>query len=358
MENNRKKLKRILESQLMTSSLVAKWMPRPASKNSIKKMQANAIRKHLGMTPKEYRQLLATVSNTVEQKMCAKEWDGINFSHVPSKAMSDYMKAFRKNNPEGFQAYLDSIEKGEAKINAGAVYPYDIVKNVRFGDPSGADAQWKALPNYLEASEERMIPVVDVSGSMDCPAGNNPNVKCMDVAISLGMYISERNVGDFQDAFITFSARPTLQVLKGSVSDRVKQLRRVQWDMNTNLEAVFKLILEKAKAGNVPESEMPTMILILSDMQFDMCVREPNDTAFEMIARMYREAGYELPKVVFWNLRSVNSDSPIQFNTNGTALVSGFSPSLLTNLLSGGAITPFTMMMDVIGKERYACVTV
>lgn len=348
----------IAEALKAENGLCAKWMPRPAIKNDIKKMQANAIRKHLGMAPKEFRQLLAKLSNTVEQKMCAKEWNGINFSHVPSKAMSDYMKAFRRNNPEGFEAYMQSLEKGETKINAGAVYPYDIVKGVRFGDKAGANAQWKALPNYMENSEERMIPIVDVSGSMDCPAGNNPNVTCMDVAISLGLYISERNVGPFQDAFITFSSRPTLQVLSGTLSERVNQMIRSHWEMNTNLEAAFNLILSKAIANNVPQSEMPTMILILSDMQFDSCITSPNSNAFEMIRKQYEAAGYVLPKIVFWNLRSVNSDSPVQFKTNGTALVSGFSPSLLTNLLSGGAVTPFSMMMDVISKERYSLITI
>lgn len=342
-----------------TKALVAKWMPRPATKNKIKKMQANVIRKHLGMSPKEYRKMLVELSDTVEQKMCAKEWDDINFAHVPSKAMSDYMKAFRKNNPEGFQAYMDSLEKSETKINAGAVYPYDITKNLTYGDSSGADAQWDALPNFMENNDERVLPVVDVSASMNTSAGGNPNVTCMDISVSLGIYISERNVGPFKDAFVTFSQHPEVQVLKGRLSDRYSQLKRSDWSFNTNLQAVFEEVLRKARTSNVPEDEMPTMIMVLSDMQFDEGTGNSwNDTAQAMIEKKYREAGYNIPKVVYWNLRSVESDSPVQFNKQNVALVSGFSPSLLTNILSGGAITPYSMMMDVIGSERYAKITV
>jgi hypothetical protein len=293
--------------------------------------------------------------------MCAKEFTKIDYSKLPSKAMSDLMKAFSRNDLERFQAYLASLEKGEVKINAGAVYPYDIVKNLKHGSARGANAQWTALPNYMEGNNEFVLPVVDVSGSMSCPAGGNPNVTCMDVAISLGLYISERNVGPFQDAFVTFSESPKLQILKGSLEERYNQLQRADWDMSTNLEAVFKLILKKAKESNVPQSEMPTMVLVLSDMEFNSAVRGRswNPTAQQMIESMYAEAGYKTPKVVYWNIQSRgDNNKPVHFDTNGTALVSGFSPALLTNLLAGKDMTPMSMMLSVIDSERYSPVTI
>jgi len=271
--------------------LVAKWMPRPNVSNREKKRWANVLRKHLGLTPKQYRKLLSENSNTVEQLMCAREYSKIEYSKLPSKAMSDYMKAFSKNGP----------------------------------------------------------------------AGGNPNVTCMDVAISLGLYISERNVGPFQDAFVTFSESPKLQILKGNLNERYNQLQRADWDMSTNLEAVFKLILKKATESNVPQSEMPTMILILSDMEFNSAVRGRgwNPTAQKMIETMYAEAGYKTPKVVYWNIQSRgDNNKPVHFDTNGTALVSGFSPALLTNLLAGKDLSPITMMLSVIDSERYSPVTI
>lgn len=348
------------------NGLAAKWMPRGNGKNRDKKKQASTLRKYLKLTPKAYRKMLSELSNTVEQLMCAKDYENINYSHVPSKAMSDYMKAFSKNDDIRFGDYLDSLSKGEAKINAGAIYPYDVTKNLNYGSSEGASEQWKALPNYMEGSNERVLPVVDTSGSMCTSAGGNAKLTCLEVALSLGLYISERNVGAFKDAFMTFSSRPTLQYLKGNLSDRFSQLARADWGMSTDIEATFLEILSKAKENNVPESEMPTMVLILSDMEFDeakgiTCYSDKstwNPTAQTMIEKNYTEAGYKVPKIVYWNIQSRNENVPVQFDKNGTALVSGFSPALLTGLLSGEDITPESMMMKIIGSERYAPITV
>ena len=339
--------------------LAAKWMPRPNVNNREKKRQAGALRKFLKLTPGAYRKMLAELSKTVEQLMCANEFGKINYSHVPSKAMSDYMRAFGRNDGLRFTSYLESVQKGDVKINAGAVYPYDIVKNLKYGSSNGADAQWNALPNYLTDNNERFLPVVDVSGSMECPAGNNATVTCMDVAISLGLYISERNEGAFKDSFITFSNSPTLQVLKGTLSQRYSQLSNAQWDMSTNVEKVFTVILNSAVSNNVPESEMPTMIIILSDMEFNQGTKGNwNKSAQEIFESKYAEAGYKMPKIVYWNIQSRNNNFPVQFNKEGVALVSGFSPSLLTSVLSGKDLTPYSMMMDVINSERYSLITV
>jgi len=341
------------------NGLAAKWMPRPNVNNREKKRQAIALRKFLKLTPSTYRKMLAELSSTVEQLMCANEFGKINYSHVPSKAMSDYMRAFGKRDGERFTSFIESVKKGDVKINAGAVYPYDIVKNLKYGSSDGADVQWDALPNYLENNNEQFLPVVDVSGSMECPAGNNPNVTCMDVAISLGLYISERNEGAFKDSFITFSNRPSLQVLKGSLSERYEQLSIADWCMSTNIEKVFKTILNSAVSNNVPQSEMPTMVLILSDMEFNQGTSGNWDkSAQDIFESKFAEAGYKMPKIVYWNIQSRNNNFPVQFNKEGTCLVSGFSPSLLTSLLSGKDLTPFSMMMEVVNSERYSVVTV
>jgi hypothetical protein len=348
------------------NGLCAKWMPRPNIGNRERKRQANVIRKYLGLTPKEYRKLIVGLSTTVEQLMCSKNWNQIEYSKLPSKAMSDYMKAFSKNDLERFQAYLESVKKGEAKINAGAVYPYDVIKNLKHGISEGANQQWNALPNYMEDNNERMIPLVDVSGSMECPAGNNKNVTCMDVSISLGLYISERNVGPFKDAFITFSSEPELEVVTGTLQERYNQMSTSQWAMSTNLESAFALILNQAKKHNVPESEMPTSLIILSDMEFNSAINcngwgsqsTWNPTAQQMIETMYSEAGYRMPKIIYWNLNGRGNNYPVSFDKQGTALVSGFSPALLTSLLSGKDFTPESMMFDVVNSTRYEPVTI
>ena len=353
MKTKKEELKSLLSLKIMTGSLVAKWMPRPHVKERVKKAQATALRKYLQLSPKEYRQMLSKMSNTVEQKMCAKDWDAIEYSKLPSKAISGYMKAFGKRDYERFTKYLDSLKKGETKINASAVFPYDIVKNLRHGSAAGANEQWKALPNFLEGSKERVLPICDVSGSM----GSVPvsgDITAMDVCVSLGLYISERNVGCFQDAFVTFSSRPQLQYLKGSLSDRCNQLLRADWDGSTDLEATYKMILTQAVKHNVPVEEMPTVLLVLSDMEFNYCVKMGSDTAQSMVERMYAEAGYPMPKIVYWNLNSRSQNFPVQFDKKGTALVSGFSPAILKSLLAGKDFTPYAMMMDVVNSARYA----
>ena len=166
--------------------------------------------------------MLVKLSNTVEQKMCAKDWVNIEYSKLPSLAMSRYTNAFNKNDSDGFKTYLQSLKEGKTKVNASALYPYDVVKTLTKGQWELANEQWKALPNFMEGCEERILPVVDTSGSMCKEIGSNGNLTCLDVSISLGMYISERNEGEFKDHFITFSSKPQLQKLVGTLKERYR----------------------------------------------------------------------------------------------------------------------------------------
>jgi hypothetical protein len=190
------------------------------------------------------------------------------------------------------------------------------------------------------------------------------------VAISLGLYISERNEGVFKDTFVTFSGSPSLQILKGNLRERYTQLRRAEWEMSTNLEAVFKLILNQATKHKISEDEMPTKILILSDMEFDAASStrsswykndeesEWNPTAQKMIKEMYGKAGYAMPQIIYWNIQSRVDNVPVSFNETGTALISGFSPSILKSVLKGEVVSPIQVMDETIMNERYSSVRV
>lgn len=351
-------IKNVLENG-KEAQTCAKWMPRPHVKNSEKKRWAKKLREYLDMTPKEYRKFLKELTNVVENKMCANDWDNIDFEKIPSRAQSDYTNAFMRHQPERFQNYIDRLKSGDAKINASAVYPYDVVKTLRMGNGELANEQWKNLPNWMEGSDERILPVVDTSGSMTSTVGDNPNVRCIDVSVSLGLYISERNDGPFKDEFITFSKNPEFQRLSGSLRDRYNQLRKAQWTFNTDVEAVFNLILSKAKENNLSEGDMPTAILILSDMEFDEATRGSyNNTVQEMIREKYEAAGYKMPKIVYWNIQSRHGHFPVKFDEAGTALISGLSPSIVKSVISGEDMDPYKIMMNTIGSERYEPVTV
>ena len=341
----------IKDSLTNGDALCAKWMPRKGD-------VANRLRKLFRFTPKEYRKMLVNLTNVVESKMCAKDWESIDYSKLPSLASSRYQKSFVKNDTERYDEYKKALIDGTAKVNAGAVYPYDIIKSIsQGGDTVVSEKQWESLPNWMEDSNERILPVVDVSGSMCCPAGGNDNLSCMDVAISLGMYISERNEGNFKDAFVTFSNNPQLQYLTGGLKERLNKLRRSDWGMSTDLEAVFNLILNQAKTYNIPQDKMPTKIMILSDMQFNQATRSDLGSQ-SMIESMYEVAGYKKPDIIYWNLNARGSNFPVEFNKNGTALVSGFSPSILKPLLSGKNMTPESIMMETVNDERYSLITI
>jgi hypothetical protein len=337
------------------NGLCAKWMPR-------KGPLAAELREYLGWTPKFYRKRLVELTKVVEQNMCAKEWDEINFSHVPSIAATRYKKAFNRNTPK-YAEYVAKLVKGEdpeVKVNASVVFPYDVLKGrinsygVKF-DKTELDLiqkQWEALPNYV--GDANILPLVDVSGSMSCPAGKNTKLSCMEVAVSLGLYLADKNTGKFKDTFLTFSDNPELLHLKGNINQKIDQMVRSAWGMSTDLHKAFEKILSVAVKGQVPQEEMPKMLLILSDMQFNQCI-EYDDTALQMIERSYAVAGYEMPKVVFWNLNA-QGNVPVSFDKTGTALVSGFSPTIVKPLLSGNLeeFTPEAIMLKTVMVDRYA----
>jgi hypothetical protein len=338
------------------NGLAAKWTPR-------KGKVAAEIREFFGMTPKQYRKSLVALTKVVETQMCANDWDNINFSHVPSQAARIYKKAFTRHSVK-FAEYVQKLVSGDktVKVNANAVFPHEVLKDII--SPYGRStlgkteldhltAQWDALPNYM--NDANILPIVDVSGSMTCPAGKDTKVRCLDVAVSLGLYLADKNKGVFKDTFLTFSDRPDLVTLKGNIVQKVNQMVTSKWEMSTNLHAAFNKILDTAVKNNVPDADMPKMVLILSDMQFNACVNN-DDSAMQMIERKYRDAGYTAPSVVFWNLNS-SGNVPVKSDKSGAALVSGFSPSIMASILGADPheFTPEGMMMKTIMNYKYAC---
>lgn len=363
-------LRKILNQKVGIASLASKWMPR-------KGKEAVELTKFLKLTPKEYRRLIVGLTKVVETQMCAKQWDNIEFSHVPSLASARYQKAFSRNAPEKYTAYMNELSKPESerdpsvKINAGAVYPYDVVKSVYSGVAQVADAQWEALPNYV--GDASIFPMIDVSGSMGDIGMQNGRPTPMLCSVSLGLYLSEKNTGAFKDLFLTFSEKPEIVHLKGTLSERVHGLAAMDSGLNTNLQSAFEEILRVAKQGNVAAEDMPKILIILSDMQFDAATTQyqyswgpawqtaetdktpkRGERAIEMAQRLYEESGYELPKVVFWNLYDYGN-TPVRYDEQGTAHVSGFSPALMKAVLANDLedFTPMSVMLGTIMDHRY-----
>ncbi|QPK89740.1 DUF2828 family protein [Bacillus velezensis] len=352
-------------------SLLAKWMPSENASNLTTKKYAKILRKELGGTSQQYRKLLSSLRekiNIVERKMSNKDWHTIDYSRLPSKAGLIYREAFMNHDPKGYQAYLDGLENGTQKVNAKTLYPYDIVNNALKGysgknifgyewrkttsqDIQLLDAQWESLPDYIGENKENSIAVVDTSGSMS----GTP----MNVAISLGIYLAERNKGIFHNHFLTFSTRPQLQqIVGGNIVEKVRNLSDADWKGSTNIEAVFEKLLSTAVTNNVPAEEMIKKVYIISDMQFNACAIDADLYIFEEMSKRYNEAGYELPSLVFWNVNAFQNTVPFTMNEQGVQLVSGFSPSIFAQLLSADGKTPMELMLEVIDSERYAEVAV
>lgn len=318
--------------------LATKWAPRLHSQHHEVAIQ---LQKLLGVTASQYRHLLKEQSETVEQEMCAQEWAKISYSNVPSLAMHRYHQAFTRHDQTRFTEW--TLQK-DSKANAAVLYPYQIL-GLLSQDLPLAEKLWVNLPNFIKPGE-RILPIVDVSGSMTAQVV--PNVTALAIAVSLGIYVSERNLGQFKDRLITFSAAPELISMTDchSLQERVHRVSNAEWGMNTDFEKAYMLILETAQMYHVPQEQMPTMLLCLSDMQFDSAAN--GEIHLTNIKEKFTQAGYKIPKLIFWNLREAFTGSPAMDNDTEVGLVSGFSPSLMKAILACEQLTPISLVYKVI----------
>lgn len=326
-------------------SLLAKWLPSENASSVKSKQFARAFQKLLSLNSKDYRKMLSGLRakiKLVEQQMSKKEWSVIDYSKVPSQAQLKYTKAFLRNDEARRRQYLEAVTKGDQKINTGTLYPYQLYNRAR---ETGVNEMWNNLPDYTQG--KNAVVVADVSGSMS----GDP----MSVSVSLAIYFAERNKGQFKDHFITFSSNPQLQKIAGkTLQEKIMFLEKADWEQTTDLQAVFEVILNTAKANNTPVEEMPETIYIISDMEFNSCVR--GDTNFKNIEQKYKEAEYKLPNLVFWNVDARNKQVPVEQNQSGVTLVSGLSPS--TFRLAVENKSPIELVEDVINSPRYTNITI
>ena len=334
-------------------TLLAKWLPSENTSSEKTRKLASHIRQKLNLTSRQYRKMLSTLRHTikiVETNLTNKDYT-FDYAQVPSKASLRYRKAFSRNDNARYLAYLEAVNKDEKKINTSTLYPYDLLHTLWNGnDTRTVDTMWKNLPDYVDNLQG--LVVADTSGSM--------YGRPMEVSVSLAMYIAERNKNEaWKDYFISFSERPMFHKITGNnLAQRAKsvQLGDVA---NTNIQAVFDLILARALGADglqrVPQEDMPKILLIISDMEFDSCACG-NDgrhfTNFEMIQKKYKQAGYEMPTLVFWNVNSRNTQTPVTINDKGVVLISGCSPVVLKYAL-GQITTPMQMILNVTENDRY-----
>lgn len=366
-------------------SLLGKWLPSEQASSKDTKKAAYTIMKHLKYTPTKYRKALSALRkylDIVERKMSSDNWQAIDYETVPSKANLIYKKAFLKHDYERRSSYLEAISKGEAKINSSVAFPHEIVHkyncNSYYNSPKKADAaleaMWKSLPNLVNGDNSTLV-VADGSGSMQSVIGKT-SVTALEVAQALAIYFAERCDGQFQNKFITFSETPQLvSVDEDTLFNKIRTVARYTEAANTNIEAVFELILATAKRYKMSQEQMPKNILIISDMQFDSCatsgkpntnrrggyyyggygITPPTKTLFDTIAQKYGAAGYKLPKLIFWNVMGKTDTIPMRENELGVTLVSGFSVNTCKMVMSN-KLDAYEALIDTISDKRYDAV--
>lgn len=339
-----------LEAALLdpdTACLAAKWLPRvkPRHKQFVKRFC-----KFANLSEKEYRTLLSALSDTVEQKISTNNFGEIDYSKIPSLAAARYQKLFSKKDGERYAAYVEALSNGETKINAGAVYPYDVLKSVQRGKAQVANEQWKALPNWM-ADGENILCMTDVSCSMTWETFGS--VTALDIGVSLALYVSERNTGCFKDELMIYSDRPHFITLSGTLQNRHHQIMSHVEYGSTNLQAAFDRILEIGVRNNLTQAAMPSKLIIFSDMEFNQVDGANGRTNFEVIRSKYEKAGYEMPQLVFWYLANRNGHCEVSVKDNGVAMVSGFSPATLKALLGGEKFDPISVMLKAVMIDRY-----
>ncbi len=365
----------ILDVQCETPSLLAKWLKSENTSSAESRELAKKTREAFGLSPRLYRKglsLLRKRINVLERLMSAGEWDKIEFDKVSSRAGLIYRNAFARHDLERLRAdknavaYKDFVQDENTTVNAGVLYPYEVVsraaKYVGVGwrrplytegdvtERAAINKYWDNLKDYFNEASLDALCVVDTSGSM----WGTP----IDVAISLGLYAAERARGPFHGNYITFASRPQLIETRGvDFVDKVRRIYEANLCDNTNIEAVFDLLLNTALRTNCRQSDLPKTIVIISDMEFDYArgywCEHDDSTLMEGISHKWERTGYQMPELVFWNVDARQDNIPMKVE-NGITFCSGFSPVLFEQIMKGK--TGYDLMMDKLNSARYECI--
>lgn len=357
---------------------------------------------------------LRKISACPEPLMSSNRWSEIAYSRVPSVCMKQNLPHFYKRDTQRLEQYLTDVESGKAKISGATLLPHALlVDALTCGDdmdwipdpklPSfkhfksrlaatkirGIEAQWKVMVDRVRdaGTLDNCLAVCDVSGSMGCiwNAHGTKNVDPIIPAIALTLVLSELAKPPFANAFVTFSAEPEFLKVEPSMTllEKIKHLANANWGMNTAFDKVFlDLLLPIAVQNKLRPEDMIKRLFVFSDMQFDEAnhpyeddqVAQDNwETSHDVIERKFKEAGYELPEIVYWNLTQGANTFPVTHDRKGVALMNGFSPAMLKVFMGeeveeeGWDIVeqesaepkekekfdPMTIMMKAVSRDSY-----
>ena len=341
-------------------SLLAKWLPSENASSNKTKLLAKKIRKELGLSSKRYRQYLSSLRkylDVVETHMSVNDWTNIKYENVPSNAMMRYRNAFYRHDEEGMNTYIESVKSGEKKINSSVLYPYNLVHSY-MGDSIWLcktnpldvvlEEQWKALPDYV--TDSNILVMADVSGSMI----GRP----IETSIGLAIYFAQRNKGAFHNKYMAFTDKPYCLSIKDNWSLKKCIDYTIAKDVgySTNLNSAFKYLLDMCVDNNIPQEELPSALVVISDMEIDIFGEEGYDWSFvDKWERKFNRAGYKLPKLIMWNVEARN-DTFLSQNPN-VLYVSGQSTTTFQHFTAAlNGKTAYQFMCDILNSDRYSLI--
>jgi len=335
-------------------SLLAKWLPSVNTSNVEKVRLGRKLAKAFGMSERKYRKTLSALRkkiDIIENHLREVDYT-FDYAKQPSKAMLKYRKAFQIHDQERYTSFMDKVSRNETNLHIGTLMPYEIIRpfyvsKVSDEEAKSLDVTWNAMEDFV--GNQNSLVVIDGSGSMY--EGGNPAP--ITVAHSLGLYFAEKNTGEFANHFITFSKTPQLIEVKGNdLLEKLRYIASFNEIANTNIQAIFELVLNTAVKNKLAQEDIPERIIIVSDMEFDYCAQNADITNFEYAKKIFEEAGYSLPKLVFWNVASRKLQLPVTQNEQGVTLVSGCNARLFEQILADNT-NPYAYMMEIIESERY-----
>ena len=340
---------------------------------------------------------LRATARVPEPMMAARRWGEVSYKYVASKCMHINSKNFLKHDMERFEAYLDSVVDGKAKISGATLLPHELLAKAiaplsadhngpstrgrGLGSSSAVaalrariakreaqviDAQWDAMIARLRAAGalDNCLAICDVSGSMGDMYWHGAETEPIVPAVALSMVLAQLARPPFANVFVTFSEQPEIVVLREGAGLAANAAAMVSsgWGMNTDLHAVFvRLLLPLAVKHRVPREEMVRRLFVFSDMQFDEADGVGRNAArwetnHDEIARAYAEAGYDVPEIVYWNLAGALETVPVEAERKGVALMSGFSPAMMKVFMGeedadDEELDDDTVMVDEEGEE-------
>lgn len=337
-------------------SLLAKWIKTAdASSDKTRKLGILTAQK-LGYPVYNFKRMVRALRKkigVIESLMSAGRWDEIEYSAVPSRAMMIYRDAFKKHDEKRYSEFIDKAIIGEEKINSATLYPYDLIERSRdYGkiiENKTVEAQWRQLPNYVEEGTNALV-IADTSGSM--------SGRPLNTALGLAIYFAERNKGAYHNLWMSFSMNPKLHEIKGeTLAEKLRSIDMGDWMGNTDLRAAFDLVLDIAVENDIPQSEMPKSLIVISDMEIDRCGNK-SWTFYEKMENKFKKHGYEIPNIIFWNVNSRHDVFHADNSRKGVQLVSGQSASTFKQVMECVGMTPVEAMLKTINSERYEAIKI